>query len=499
MTNLLDRFTGRVTMYRLITLSLVGLLLVSVALATGGILAYGPLEILASAVVAVLATFATSALFAALFRTRAHLESAVITGLLLLFLFRPTLEPAELGTIALAGLIASASKYLLAIRGRHIFNPAAIAALVIGLTQLNFAAWWVATPPLLPFTAVAAFLILYRTHRLPMGLLFVALSSALITTTVTLAGTPALEALALSFTSYPIVFLAGFMLSEPLTLPPRRWQQLALAIVVAVLLSMQFSAGPLYSSPELALVIGNLLAFTAGQRRGIRLDFVGRTPLTPTSWEFEFQPKRPLAFTAGQYLELSLPHSMDTRGARRIFSIASAPGDSVRIGLRIPPKPSSFKRALLELQPGETVSATSVGGDFLLPADATKPLLLVAAGIGITPFISQLEHLEATGSTRDVVLVYSSASAAEIAYAEKLERGQHRVLLVSPERPETLPASWEYVGAGPLSGELLLNAVPDARAREAFVSGPPALVTALRKALRAAGVGRVKADYFSGY
>jgi ferredoxin-NADP reductase len=499
---MLDRMTGRVTMYRLVVLTLIVLAVIAVVLSFAGQIFYTPTEIALTAVVAVGATFVSSWLFALLFRTRAHLESSIITGLLLLFLFRPTTDVAELGTIALAALIASASKYLLAIRRRHIFNPAAIGALIVGLLQLNFAAWWIATPAMLPFTAIAALLILYRTHRLVMGLWFIALAAVLITYTGVSNGTPLFSAIETTFTSYPIVFLAGFMLSEPLTLPPRRWQQLVLAVIVAVLLWTPFSFGPVYNSPELALVVGNIFAFAVGQRRGIRLDFRGRTQLTPTSWEFEFEPQRRLSFLPGQYMELTLPHTKsDPRGLRRVFSIASAPADTglVRFGLRIPEVSSTFKRALLELQPGETVAATSIGGDFILPRDVERPLLLVAGGIGITPFISQLEHLEATGQKRDVVLVYSSSSAAEIAYAERIEHGQHRVLLVSPTAPDTLPATWTWIGAGPLTGAMLLAAVPDATARDAFVSGPPQLVTSLRQALRRAGVRRVKADYFSGY
>jgi ferredoxin-NADP reductase/Na+-transporting NADH:ubiquinone oxidoreductase subunit NqrB len=496
----LDTVTGRVTMYRLVVICLVVLLVAAMVVSFAGQIFYTPVEIAVSAVVAVGATLVTGVLFARLFRTRAHLESSVITGLLLMFLFRPTTDPLELSTIALAALIASASKYLLAIRRRHLFNPAAIGALVVSLTQLNFAAWWVATPSLLPFTAATALLILYRTHRLRMGLTFIAIAAALVTFSNTSGDTSIPDALGLALTSYPIVFLAGFMLSEPLTLPPRRWQQLALAAIVAVLMWVPFSFGPVYNSPELALVVGNLFAFVMGQRRGIHLTFRGRTQLTPTSWEFEFEPQRPLSFVPGQYMELTVPHrGADPRGVRRVFSIASAPGDSVRFGLRVPEVSSSFKRALLELQVDDTVAATSIGGDFVLPKNPARPLLLVAGGIGVTPFIAQLAHLEATGQKRDAVLVYSSSRVDEIAYAERLERGEHRVLLVSPTAPETLPASWTWIGPGPLTGDMLLAAVPDATKRDAFVSGPPQLVGALKQALRRAGVRRVKSDYFSGY
>ena len=110
-------------------------------------------------------------------------------------------------------------------------------------------------------------------------------------------------------------------------------------------------------------------------------------------------------------MELTLPHRKpDSRGWRRVFSIAAAPGDGapVKFGIRLPEKSSSFKKALLALEPGAKVSGTSVGGDFLLPDDDSK-LLLVAGGIGITPYISQLEQLRASGAKRDVAVVYAIA------------------------------------------------------------------------------------------
>ena len=77
-----------------------------------------------------------------------------------------------------------------------------------------------------------------------------------------------------------------------------------------------------------------------------------------------------MTFRAGQYMELTIPHrGADSRGLRRIFSIASSPSEEgvIRFGLNTAEKSSSLKAALLKLEPGEIVSATSVGGDFLLP------------------------------------------------------------------------------------------------------------------------------------
>ncbi len=503
----LDRVTGAVTMYRMILLSLIGIGVIALALSFFGQLSYGPLALIASALVALAFTYGSNWLFATIARVEPHAESSLITALLLFFVLGPKLDALGLASIALAGVIASASKYLLAARGRHIFNPAAVGAFVItiitfaGVEGFTFANWWVGTPYLLLPVAVASFLILYRTQRLTMGVVLVVVAAASVVLRYVLGGSPAGDALSYVFLSSPTVFLAGFMLSEPLTLPPRRWQQLVEAVIVGLILTVPFSFGLVTSTPQVALLVGNLLAFFAGQRRGIRLTYLGKTQLNDTTWELAFQPSRRVRFFPGQYMELTIPHrKADFRGKRRYFSISSAPTDDgpITFALTMPTKSSSFKHALLELEPGALVHGTSVGGDFALPRDTSEPLLLVAGGIGITPFASQLAHATDRGEKRDVTLVYATSATGPLPYRELLERSGAHVVLYGPD-PGTLPAGWVYGGEGRVTGERLAQSVPDAAARRAFVSGPPALVNDLRRALRSQGARRVHSDYFSGY
>lgn len=492
---LLDRYTGRVSMYLLILIILSVMAVVALLLALTGQLGFDPVAMLASCAVLILATTASGALIARLFRTRAHLQSSIISALLLFFLFFPTTAPAQLGSLALAGVIASLSKYLLAIGGRHIFNPAAIAALVVTLTGLNASVWWVATAWMLPFAAIGAFLVLWRTRKLLLGATFVVTAGAIVMTRLLGFGIEPGAALSTAFTSYPIVFLAGFMLSEPLTLPPRRWQQVLIALVVGIVFATPFQLGAFYSTPELALLVGNLIAFFFGQRHGLPLEFLGRRQLTPSSWEFSFRPRRAARFTPGQYIELFLPHHSDLKGSRRLFSITSASPEEITIGVKITEPPSSFKLALLDLVPGQTVRSTGVGGDFVLPRDEAMKVLLVAGGIGVTPFVSQL----AAGPRRDAVLVYSVSSADEIAFAPRLAASGARVLVIGPERFAALPDGWEYLGSDHLTADRLREAVPDVAERAAYVSGSPSFVDGIRRVVREAGARRLRTDLFAGY
>lgn len=496
----LDRTTGRVTTYRLVTLVLAVLGLAALLLAMIGQVPHEPLALLGSAAVAIGSTVVTSTLVALVIRVRPHTESSLITGLLLFFLFWPSLLPLDVATLALAGALATVSKYVLAWRGRHIFNPAAAGAALVAVLGFGSASWWVATPVLLPLTVVGAFLVLYRSRRLPLALVFVAVAGGVLTVRLASSGLGTLEGFTTAFGSYPIVFFAGFMLSEPLTLPPRRLQQFAIAAIVGVLFTVPFVLGPIVLSFEFALLVGNAIAFLLGQRGGVGLRYLGRRQLTPTAWEFTFQPDRALRYQPGQYLELTVPHAaQDARGSRRTFSIASAPSPDgpVAIAMRMPERSSTFKRAFLQLEPGARLRAASVGGDFLLPRNRSRAVLLIAGGIGITPFLSQLEDDRASDEKRDVVLVYAVNSVEELAYADELS--DVRVLLVAPTRPDSLPSAWRWIGPGPLSEELLRSNVPDLAARAVYVSGAPATVNTVRVILRRLGIRRVHTDYFSGY
>ena len=502
----LDALLGRVTMYRLVVISLSILLVLAFALSAAGTLPYGVSDLAASLLVLLGVTYASNRLYAWMFGVSPHSESTIITALLLFFLLWPSSEPLELLALALAAGFASASKYLIAYRGRHIVNPAAIGVVFVTLLQLTGGVWWVATAPMLPVVAVLALLVAYRTRRLPMVGLFVAVAGALIVAFRVGAGDTVWEAVEYAFVSTPLVFLAGFMLTEPLTLPPLLRQQLAVAAGVAVLFALpnglSIHLGTVSLTPEIALVIGNVVSFLLGQRRGIELTLREKRALGPTTAEFVFDVDGPVNVRPGQYMEVTVPHRRaDSRGIRRVFSVSTADraAGTVSFGIKIPAeKSSSFKRTFADLPPGSRIQATTVGGDFVLPTDPSEPLLLVAAGIGITPFVSHLAEITDAAAPRDAVLVYAVADADEIAYADVLSASGIRVVLVAPRQPSSLPAGWELV-TGRLDRTVLADRIGDIAQRHAYVSGPPAMVTAISAALRGLKAKKVRTDAFTGY
>lgn len=490
----------RGTMYRLVLSCLGGLAAVALIGSLTGVVAYSAPALLVSLATALVVSYASNRLIAAMYQVTPHSESTLITGYLIFFIFPPSTNLVPVLGIALAAVLASASKYLLAFRGRHIFNPAAAGAFLLTLTGFYFSAWWAGNPVMLPVALLAAVLILHRTRRIAMGLTFIVASGAVMVLRSLLDGQTIISALTWPLTSSPIIFFAAFMLTEPLTQPPLKWQQIGFAAVVGVLFSVPLHLGPLYLAPESALLIGNLLAFMAGQRRSIVLVLRRSTLLTPTTSEFSFHPSRSLKFSPGQYLELTLPHKRsDNRGLRRVFSIASPPKDGreLTISTKIPDQASTFKQALMDLPTGTVLTATTIAGDFLLPTNIRSPLLLVAGGIGITPFASQLAEIPA--GSRDIVLLYSVSSEDEIAYRRILVDSAVRVILICADPIRALPPHWTSVECSRVTEEIIQNCIPDISSRQVMISGPPAMVQGISATARKLKAVSVRTDYFSGY
>ncbi len=507
---------GRVSMYRLALYALAALALVALAVSFFGLVAPTPLELLASAVVLALVCVLTDAAAQAVVRLPWRVESSLITAGILLFVLRPTLDPAGLAGLALGAAVASLSKYVLAWRGRHIFNPAAVGATVLTLVSiamptLGASSWWVGTPVLAAPVILFGLAVLIRTEKVRVIAVFllvaVAVGVARVATQYQQAGLE-VDTVTVLFSvlwSSPFLFLGAFMLSEPLTMPPRRWQQFTVAALVGILAGWPIDLGEISLGQERALLVGNLLAFVFAfsTRSAVKLTLSSRENLTPTVQSLTFRTRRPLSFVPGQYLELDVPHRhADARGTRREFSIASAPEDlpSLTVAFREAPgaqTQSSYKKALARVGEGDTLAVTGVWGDFVLPKKATSAVLMVAAGIGITPFVSQLRHVRLAEEDRDIVLVYVASEAAELAFRDELEASGIPVIVFTRDEPRDLPRHWHWARGVRLDADGLLQVVPDIGARHAYISGPAGLIADLAPALERAR--SLTTDAFSGY
>ena len=472
------------SMYRTVLYSLMGLVVWSWIFGFFGMIDFFPVAMAIQLLVAVGLGCVVDRLLAYTFKVRPNPESILITGFILYFLISPNGSIQNLVLIGMAAILAALSKYLVTWRGKHIFNPAALGVAIVGLTGLGYASWWVATPWLLPFVAVLGAVVVYKTRRVDMVLTYLLVSIAVITMMAIIKGTFEPGLLWTVLVSYPLVFFACFMLTEPQTLAPKRRQRNSIAGLVAVIANSQIALGPIAASPELAILVGNLVSAVIAKQRSTVLKLVSRRKLSGDQVEYSFTAHAPLQFEAGQYAELHLPHlKPDGRGYRRMFTIASRPGTKdITIITRHPQPSSSFKKTLMKLAIGRQLRVTGVWGDFVLPADMSQKLLFVAGGVGITPFLSQLAWLEYEDQARDIVLIYAVKNQAE---AIDLDRYKKLVKVIVHE--------------GILTNEDIQRYVRDVAKRSVYVSGPPIMVDAVAKQARQLGAQSIHRDFFAGY
>lgn len=308
-----------------------------------------------------------------------------------------------------------------------------------------------------------------------------------------------------AFTAWPLVFFGTIMFTEPRTMPPNRRNQIIFGILVGLIFAFPFKIGPLASTPELALLIGNIFAFWAGARRNFLLTLSEKTKIAQSIYGFSFTPDNKPDFKPGQYLEWTVPHRRpDFRGNRRFFTIASSPTEeSLQLGVKISEKSSSFKKALLERVKGDTVTAGLLAGDFTLPEDQAQKLVFIAGGIGITPFRSMVKYIIDTKQKRDIVLFYAVSDPSEFVYREIFEKAGYSHLLKTVyviTHAEKAPNPW-HGEKGHITPEMVKQHVPDFNKRLFYLSGPNAMVHGYKELLEKMGVKRTRiiTDYFPGF
>jgi ferredoxin-NADP reductase len=220
---------------------------------------------------------------------------------------------------------------------------------------------------------------------------------------------------------------------------------------------------------------------------------------------FRFEKPQGWAFTAGQYLDMTLidPPETDPEGNTRSFSIASAPEeDALMIATRV--RDTAFKRVLKTMSIGGTVKIEGPSGDLTLPADASRTVVLLAGGIGITPFRSMLVHAARAKLPHRLFLFYSNRRPEDTPFLQELralENENQRFTLVAT-MSEMTDSKRPWNGkTGQIDTALLSQYLKDTVSPIYYVAGPPGMVQALSGTLKKQSVpdADIHAEEFSGY
>src|SRR6185437_13511257 len=213
---LIDNFLDKITMYRLLVYYLLLLLVAAFIYCVLGILHFNPFLLLFSTVFLTSVCWLTNKLFGKVFSAPTNVESVYITALILALIVTPAQSVSSLLFLFWAGVLAIASKYILAINKKHIFNPAAIAVTITALAGVGSASWWVGTLPMLPFELLGL-LIVRKIRRYDLVFYFFLATLATMFVFTLLQGGDMILVFQAALTASSLFFFSFVMLTEPLT------------------------------------------------------------------------------------------------------------------------------------------------------------------------------------------------------------------------------------------------------------------------------------------
>lgn len=506
----IDNFLNRTTMYRLVLYALIFLVTLAIPLSIYNKVPFSTTDLLYSIIAIFSISFITNEIFAWAFDVPTNVESIYISALILVLIVTPTTtsDPVSyLSFVCWVSALTMASKYLFALGKKHIFNPVAIATVITAYTINQSPSWWVGTTFMAPFVAIVGFLVVRKIRRADLVISFLVVS-ILITVLPGIINHSSISPLTNLYRTIfqsPILFLAVFMLTEPLTTPPTRLMRIIYGSLVGLLFLPNIHIGSIYLTPEFALVIGNLFAYIVSPKERLLLALKEKLNIAKDTYEFSFTTEKKLSFVPGQYLEWTLKHrDPDSRGNRRYFTIASSPTeDTLKLGVKFYPELSSFKNKLLFLNKGDTIIASQCAGEFVMPKDTKKKLVFIAGGIGITPFRSMIKYCVDKNERRDIVLLYSNKKAEDIAYKNVLDEAETKLgvktlYCVTDEKPLTQPGNMR---GGYIDANMIQKEIPDYKERTFYISGPHSMVSMFKDTLSNIGVPKrnIKVDFFPGF
>ncbi len=204
----------------------------------------------------------------------------------------------------------------------------------------------------------------------------------------------------------------------------------------------------------------------------------------------------------GQYVTLRLDSGSSTAPVVRSYSLSGPPtGGSYRLGIKLEAEGAAGRILRDRVGVGDEVEVGAPRGVFTLE-DGTNPVVLISAGIGVTPVLAMLHALRDAGSPRDVWWFHGARNRSEQAFAAEVDellsdlRHTHRVVTYSdPAAADRRGVDYDAIGRLTPAALTAAGAPLDG---DFYLCGPTAFMDAMRDGLVALGVsvGHVRTEVF---
>ncbi len=190
-------------------------------------------------------------------------------------------------------------------------------------------------------------------------------------------------------------------------------------------------------------------------------------------------------FIAGQFITVYFPELGVPEG--KAYSISSVPSDK---GLSITVKAlGQFSNRLFGMRAGDSFLGSDPYG-FFYSEEKDTPLVMLAVGIGITPFRSLITHALAENPKRSILLCYGNRTAGDIVFKKEFDELMARFEGVRVRHflsRETAPPVWAEKGRMTIPRILLL--VKELEKTEFMLCGSISFIRDMWQGLRASGIG----------
>jgi ferredoxin-NADP reductase len=235
----------------------------------------------------------------------------------------------------------------------------------------------------------------------------------------------------------------------------------------------------------------------------INLKLIKKEEVANGTMAFYFEKPDGFEFRAGQFADYTLidPSETDQEGNMRGFSLVHAPYETdIVFATRM--RDTAFKRTIKDLPAGAEIKFDGPYGDFTLHKTETTPAVFLIGGIGITPVRSMVAQATHDKTAHKITLLYSNKTPADAAFTADFEQFADMNPNFNFVPVYTAVAESDWAGeTGYINAEMLKRHVVDINLPIYYLSGPAAMVGAMRKMLVEADVNEdnIKTEEFSGY
>jgi len=217
---------------------------------------------------------------------------------------------------------------------------------------------------------------------------------------------------------------------------------------------------------------------------------------TPTIKSFVLDyGDQPFEFRPGQWIDLWL--DLDGEPAVAGYSMTSAPSrrGSIQLAVKYGANHRATRYLHQQARVGEQVTISTGSGNFYYERDMGSRVVLIGAGVGVTPLLSIFRHIHEHHRDVQVTLLYSVAVPEEVLFAEELtaiERSNPNArLLITVTRPEG--TGWDGL-TGRIDADKLRAAGLDEQTLY-YICGPNEMVDATAAELAALGIPEANIIY----